>query len=171
MKRTIAVLVLALSLGATAALAQPAPAPRAPMHPQMHQQMMAKLNLTDAQKEQMAKLRAEFQKKMIAQRAKIQSLRVDLRTEIGADNPDRAAIEKTTKNISELQAQGKMDLIDHLFAVRSILTPEQQKTFKAHLMSLAGEMRERAMGRMMGRMGRMGHGMDNGGPDMPDMGE
>jgi Spy/CpxP family protein refolding chaperone len=163
MKRILGVLVLTLAFGAAGVMAQPEPAPRAPMHPQMHWQMMAKLKLTDQQKQEMAKLRDEFQKKMIAQRARIQSLRVDLRSEIAADTPDRAAIEKTTKGISDLQAQEKMDLIDHLFAVRSMLTPDQQKIFKQEMMDRMSEMRGQMRGRMMEWMGRRGPGTMHGG--------
>ncbi len=168
MKQRIVVIVLGLALVAGAAYAQPAPGGRGQAGPGVHRAMMDRLNLTDQQKQEIGKLRAEFQKTMIAQRAKVQSLRVDLRTEIAADAPERAAIEKTTQAISGIQAQMKMDLINHLFSVRAQLTPEQQKIWKSELMQIGGRMRQMARGGMMGarmgmRMGgRMGAGMGAG---------
>ncbi len=168
MNQRIVAFVLGLALIAATGFAQPGTAPRGQAGPPARRQMMERLNLTDQQKQDVGKLRAEFQKTMIAQRAKVQSLRVDLRTEIAAENPDRAAIEKTTQAISGIQAQMKMDLINHLFSVRALLTPEQQKTWKNELMQIGGRMRQMGRGGMMGarmgmRMGgRMGAGMGAG---------
>ncbi len=160
MKHRFAVVLLTLSLGTAGVMAQPASSGTAPMpeghprRPMMRERMMEELNLTDQQKLDIAKLRATFEKKMIAQRAKVQSLRVDLRTEVMADNPGRSAIEKTTQAISELQAQGKMDLIDHLFSVRALLTPDQQKHMKRQLGRLVDEFQG-----MKGKHGGWGAGM------------
>lgn len=157
MKRQFVALVLGLALVAATGFAQPDPGDKGPAGQNMRRQMVERLNLTDQQKQEIGKLRAEFQKTMIANRAKVQSLRVDLRTEIAADNPDRGAIEKTTQAISSVQAQMKMDLIGHLFAVRALLTPDQQKIFKNELMQIGGRMHQMVRNRMMGGMGaRMG---------------
>ncbi|HTY01121.1 MAG TPA: periplasmic heavy metal sensor [Bacteroidota bacterium] len=157
MKRQFVALVLGLALVASTGFAQPDPGGKGPAGQNMRRQMVERLNLTDQQKQEIGKLRAEFQKTMIANRAKVQSLRVDLRTEIAADNPDRGAIEKTTQAISSVQAQMKMDLIGHLFAVRALLTPDQQKIFKNELMQIGGRMHQMVRNRMMGGMGaRMG---------------
>lgn len=161
MTHRLPVVVLALLLGGAAAIAQPGPGPaaRRPAGPAMRHQLMERLNLTDQQKDQIAKLRADFQKKMIAQRAKVQSLRVDMRTEIGSDNPDRATIEKISRNINDVQGQMKLDRIDHLFAVKAVLTPEQQKTFKDEMMQLGGRAGNRMHRHLMGGMGNgMGPG-------------
>lgn len=161
MTHRLPVVVLALLLGGATAIAQPGPGQAAhkPAGPAMRHQLMERLNLTDQQKEQIAKLRADFQKKMIAQRAKVQSLRVDMRTEIGSDDPDRATIEKISRNINDVQGQMKLDRIDHLFAVKAVLTPEQQKTFKNEMMQLGGRAGSR-VGRHL--MGGMGNGMGPG---------
>ena len=137
---------IGLSLSLAAAQPEPAPAPQAgPPGPglgKMHRQMMAKLNLTDQQKTQVEKLRADFEKKSIDTQAKIRTLQVDLRTAALADNPDKGAIQKIVGSISDLQNRQKMELIDHLFAVRSVLTPEQQKVWKSELMQIGAGMRE-----------------------------
>lgn len=162
MTRRLAVVIFALLLGGAAAVAQPGqgPGPRMATGPAMRHEMMQRLNLTDQQKDQIAKLRADFQKKMIADRAKIQELRVDMRTAIASDNPDRTAIEKISRSINDIQGQMKLDRIDHLFAVRGILTPEQQKTFRNEMMRL-GEQARSWDGRHP--MGGMGKGMGPGG--------
>jgi hypothetical protein len=64
------------------------------------------------------------------------------------------------KEVSELQYQEKLNGLDHLFAVKAILTPEQQKMWKEHMKQMGPEMRERMMGRMMGKgmERKQGHG-------------
>jgi Spy/CpxP family protein refolding chaperone len=86
-----------------------------------------RLNLTDAQKEQIGKLRTEFQKQQIAQRSKLQLSRIELHELMRADNPDKSAIEKKIQESSQMQAQQRIARMNHLLAVRNLLTPEQQK--------------------------------------------
>jgi nickel and cobalt resistance protein CnrR len=117
----------------------------------MHGKMMEALNLTDQQKGQMEKLRTELEKKQVAVQGKIAVLRVDLKELFQAENPDRSAIEKKMKEVSDLQHQLKINGLDHLFAVKGILTPDQQKIWKKHLL----EMGEERMGMGMERGGRM----------------
>ena len=168
MVRHIVILLACTVLSLSAAAAQPASRPgERPERPgmgMMHARMMQDLKLSDQQKEQMQKLHADFQKKQIATRAKIQTLRVDLRSTAMADNPDRGAIEKIVSNISDLQKQQKMDRIDHLFAVRSILTPDQIKIFKSHMMQIGGGMRDGMRKRVIERRVMQG-ALPDGGPD------
>ena len=127
-----------------------------------HESMMEKLKLSDQQQAQMRKLRLEFAKKEVQLHAKIQLARLDMRDLIGADQPDRSAIEKQVKEISDLQYQQKLDLIDHLFAVKAILTPDQVKIWKEQLKERHGMFREQRMGTRR-RQGMMGEGMMGGG--------
>jgi Spy/CpxP family protein refolding chaperone len=60
-----------------------------------------------------------------------------------AASPDKGAIEKKMKEVSELQFQEKVNGLDHLFAVRAMLTPEQQKLWKELMKNAGPEMRER----------------------------
>jgi Spy/CpxP family protein refolding chaperone len=111
-------------------------------------EMMEALKLTDPQKEQMAKLRTELEKKQVAIQGKIAVIRVDLKELFQAENPDRGAIEKKMKEVSDLQHQLKVNGLDHLFSVKGILTPEQQKIWKKHMLTMG----EERMGMMQGRM-------------------
>jgi Spy/CpxP family protein refolding chaperone len=101
-------------------------------HPRVGR-MMENLNLTDQQEQQMQKLRLEFAKARTQTAARITAARLDLAGVLMADAPDRAAIEKGLKGISDLQHQQKLNFVDHLFAVRAILTPEQQNLWKKHM--------------------------------------
>lgn len=91
-----------------------------------------KLDLTESQQSQFQKLRLEHEKKMLQGRNKVQEARLDLKALYLAEKPDRSAIEKTLKSISDLQHQQKMAMVDHWFMVHSMLTPEQQKIWKNH---------------------------------------
>jgi len=135
--------------------AQPAEG-RRPMErmQEMKHDFMSKLALTDQQQKDMQKLRIDLEKKQTQLTAKIRTERLDLRSAFLADNPDRAAIEKGLKSISDLHYQMKLNRLDHWYAVKAMLTPEQQKTWKQGLDKFMSEMGGRRAGMM-----RQGHGM------------
>ena len=169
-QRTMLTLLMAAALSAPV-LAQPAPQgerqdpqdrhpgrgeamsreddERMPGHDGMR--MMESLKLTEAQKGQMEKLRTELEKKQVTIHGKIAVLRVEMKELVQADNPDRNAIEKKMREVSDLQYQLKVNGLDHQFAVKGILTPEQQKIWKKHLLRMG----EEQMGMEMERAGRM----------------
>jgi len=175
MKRILVALVAMLVACGGAVYAQSA-APHGQSHARSMQhgprQMMAKLNLSDKQKEEATKLRTDLEKSMVGVQSKIKLARIDLRTLVSADSPDRSAIEGKLKEISDLQYQAKKLAADHAFDFYALLTPEQQKTFKGGLMRMLGSggmMRGRGMrwgGRMMGEGGMMRDGgmMGDDGP-------
>jgi Spy/CpxP family protein refolding chaperone len=114
-------------------------------------EMMEELKLTDAQKGQMEKLRTELEKKQVAVQGRIAVLRVELKELFQAENPDRGAIEKKMKEVSDLQHQLKVNGLDHLFAVKGILTADQQKLWKQHMLKMG----EERFGLGMGPEGKM----------------
>ncbi|HUI66579.1 MAG TPA: Spy/CpxP family protein refolding chaperone [Bacteroidota bacterium] len=122
-------------------------------------EFMERLKLTDAQKADMMKLRSSMEKSMIEVQAKIKLARVDLRALVAADSPDRSTIENKIKEINDLQFQSKKVMVDHLFDAYNLLTPDQRKTFKEHMMrNLMGPWRpmagaRRGMGTMHAPMG------------------
>lgn len=158
MKKLVAVLFMAAMT--TIAFAQPepgmgmgkGPGPGDGARPMRgRQELMAKLKLTDDQQAQMEKMRFDVQKKQTALQAKVRIARLEMQELFGAANPDKAAIEKKMKEVSELQYQEKLNGLDHLFSVKAILNPEQQKIWKDHMKQAGPEMRERVMERLMGR--------------------
>lgn len=122
-----------------------------PMHER--KDMMAKLNLTEDQRAQVQKIRFDLQKKQTALQSKIKIARLEIQELFAAASPDKGAIEKKMKEVSDLQLQEKLNGLDHMFAVKAILTPEQQKTWKMHMKAGGPEMPGRMMERKMGRKG------------------
>ncbi len=110
--------------------------------------LVEKLNLTDTQKTDFEKLNADFAKQRVEQQAKIKIAAIDLHALMKADSPDRSAIEKKVKEISDLQAHNRMFGVDHWFSVNTILNPDQQKIWKSVL--------DRPLrGRFAARMGQL----------------
>jgi Spy/CpxP family protein refolding chaperone len=147
--------VVALIIFAQIALAQPpgGPAgrgaccmPNRPLGPGA--EFMKDLNLSEKQMDDLHALRTAFEKVMIETQSQIRLLRVDIRELAGTEKPDRQAIEKKLRDISDLQLKEKLALVDHLFQAKSILTPEQQKKFRGHM-----------IGRLLGDGGMTGEGM------------
>jgi Spy/CpxP family protein refolding chaperone len=121
-----------------------------------HMAMMQKLNLTDEQQAQIRKLHVDFQKKEIQNEAKIRLARLDLSQMMLLDKPDRAAIEKTIREIGSIQTDTKLARVDQMLAVRNLLTPEQLKTMKQNMMNRMGTMRKRVQIYRRGGSGMLG---------------
>ena len=90
-------------------------------------EMFERLKLTDDQRNQIEKLRIDFQKQQIAQRGKLETAQLELRQLMRADNPDKTAIEKKITEVSQLGAQTRIGHFNQMLSIRKILTPEQQK--------------------------------------------
>jgi Spy/CpxP family protein refolding chaperone len=110
--------------------------------------LVEKLKLSDDQKQQFDVIRTEFQKKQIAVRSKIQSMRLDLRELFRSEKPEKAKIDSQLSEISKLQNELKLNGVAMWFDVNKILTADQQKTWK-----------ERPIMPPPGRGGRGGRGM------------
>ncbi len=154
MFKTIFAVVALAVIGVATTLAQPPNPPhRQKDRPRAEEGFMKKLNLSDAQEVQMKKLRIEMMKKQTQQHARIQSFRLDTKELFLAEKPDRSAIEKNIKGISDAQEQIKLNLLDHWFAVNAILTPEQQKIWKKAPMEFEKQMKGRGREMMGGHRG------------------
>jgi Spy/CpxP family protein refolding chaperone len=137
MKKSLFVVVaLLLGMGGMAlAQQESAPAPKQGQGVQKrimpHRGGVAeKLKLTDDQKAQMRKVNADIEKKLIPIESKIRLARIDMRELMGAEKPDRSAIEKKMKEVSDLEYQVKIINLDRMLTVKGILTPEQLKIWK-----------------------------------------
>jgi Spy/CpxP family protein refolding chaperone len=110
---------------------------------QSRQNFIASLNLTDAQKKDMGKLRTEMEKKAVELRAKAQTARIELRELLMADTPDKSAIGKKMDEVAKREADLRMNRIDGWFETNKLLTPEQQKLWvKALRFGTARAMRQ-----------------------------
>jgi Spy/CpxP family protein refolding chaperone len=157
MKRSRIALITALLSIVTVAFAQPygGPPGRERMNGK-HEQLKEALNLTDQQETQIKKLRLELERKQTQVHSKIQLAHLDVKEMFLSEKIERAAIEKSIKQISELQLQTKMNFVDFWFSANGLLTPDQQKVWKQHVGRIGEGMR-----------GRMRAGMHRGGPMMP----
>ncbi len=155
MKHTrYAMLLSVLVVSASVLIAQP--------RPERGERMMKELGLSDEQTAKIEELRTTHMKSMADQRASVTKAKIDLRSLMSADEPNKAAITSKMKEIADLRLRQETARVDHMFDVRTVLTPEQQKMFREHM----GD-------RMRGHRGRgfrpgrgMGGGMDHDGPRM-----
>ncbi len=126
--------------------------------------LIERLNLTDVQETQMQKLRIGLMKKQTQLRSRVQTLRLDSKELFLADKVDRKTLENNVKAISEVQEQMKLNMVEHFFAVNTILNPHQQKIWKQHAMQM-GERIGAGIRHRMGEQMRMRHDDDMGGPN------
>jgi Spy/CpxP family protein refolding chaperone len=91
------------------------------------------LKLTVEQKKDFDKIHVDMEKQEIAQKAKNETARVELRQLFKADSPDKSAIEKKLNEIAGLEVQMHMIKVNLWFDVNKLLTPEQQKIWKKAL--------------------------------------
>ncbi len=112
--------------------------------------MLAKLNLTQEQKDQVHKLMADTQAQQQADRQQMQKLHEQLRDQIFADGGPSANAGATAQDIGALQAKMIQAHVAMAEKISAILTAEQRK-----------QLREMPMGDMRGMMGpgMMGPGM------------
>lgn len=108
----------------------------------MHEKMMKHLNLTEDQQGQMQKLQIGLMKEQTQHQSKVKTLRLEIKELFLADKVDRGAIEKNVKAITGLQEQMKLGMLNHWFAVNTILNAEQQKTWKKHASAMGQNMGE-----------------------------
>lgn len=125
MKKILPAIVLALFCIGTAGWA--AESDQRPPKEKMTKQFLASLNLTDAQKKDMANVKVETEKRAIELRAKAETSRLELRQLLMADVPDQGAIEKKMSELVKRETDIRMNKIDGWFAANKMLTPDQQK--------------------------------------------
>jgi Spy/CpxP family protein refolding chaperone len=88
------------------------------------------LNLTDEQKAKIEDLNFANRNAMIDLRASMQKAHLKMQHEMMADTPDKARMLAASKEVNAIQGQIADARINHLFALRAVLTPEQVKKFK-----------------------------------------
>ncbi len=162
MKKFIVIVILAVCSLSIAAWAADKDMQKMPRGKQMKKEFIASLNLTDAQKKDLASLKLENEKRGIELRAKAETAKLDLRHLLMADAPDRAGIEKKMAELIKYETDLRMNKIDGWFAANKMLTPDQQKIWIKALR--AGTMQ--AMG---GRNKGMHRPMGEQEPPHPDM--
>jgi len=103
------------------------------MHRPMRNRMMmsfARLDLTDAQKKQLAEVHEKQQRKAIQSRADIDLAQLDMRKAMKAETPNAATINAQIDKISKLRADAQKSRVAAFLEARALLTPEQQKQLR-----------------------------------------
>ncbi len=111
----------------------------------MRERIFDKLNLTDVQKDQIAKLKTGFQKKMIDLKANLQKDMVDLKALRNKDDVTRSEVIASVEKVNKAKNEIALALANHLMDVRDILTPEQRKMVKDHFPGMMEGMRKHKM--------------------------
>ena len=119
-----------------------------------HEQLKEALHLTDQQEAQIRKFHLDLERKQAQAHSKIQLARLDMKEIYLSDKIDRSALEKSIKQVSDLQQELKMNFVDFWFSVNGILSADQQKSWKKHVGMMMHEMGPQLRGRMHG--GRRG---------------
>ncbi len=115
-------------------------------------EMRKRLGITDEQAAKIRQQTLEFRTAEIRSRADLQVKRLELRSLMAADNPDRAAIDKTLQEVGAAQMAAEKNAVDFHLAMKGTLTPEQRQKLQ--------QMRQE-----FGRRGEGQHGP--GGPGGP----
>jgi Spy/CpxP family protein refolding chaperone len=106
---------------------------------------LRQLKLTDDQRKSIDNIRFEFRKKTVDQQARIKTVRLECAELFKAAEPNQSAIQKRVAEISQLQSQQRLLIIDHWFAVNKLLTPDQQMVWKKVSGRLWAEQKARAV--------------------------
>ncbi len=131
MKKLASLPILSLFLIATLCLAYAwaQESPERPLRTRIRG-MFEEINLTEQQKEELAKLRLENHKEMIKLRADLRVLQLDLATLLDAKEPDKTKVYAQIDKINNLSNEITKKHIDFSLKTRAILTPEQWEKMK-----------------------------------------
>jgi Spy/CpxP family protein refolding chaperone len=130
------------------------------------------LKLSDEQRAQAQTLLRNHAKDVIRLRAEIDTMTLDVPPLLEANPVDLAKVKQLFQAIAAKEADLRLSHVTAMQDIRKLLTPEQQKQFRAmpgHMMEGGGMMGRGMMGRgMMGHGGTMSRGgMMGHGPKAP----
>ncbi len=118
--------------------------------PMMGGNMFKMLNLTDAQKDQISKLRTDFQTKMVDLKATLQKDKIALKALAQKDDLTRDEVISSVEAVNKAKNDIAIAFANHLMDIREILTPEQRKIAQKHLSGMFMGMRKHGMMRNFG---------------------
>lgn len=116
-----------------------------------------KAGLTPEQREKIKALREEFRKTQGELHAQLKAKREALRQELDAEKPSREKAEAVSDEMIKIQAQIEKSRLDHIFAIRAIMTPEQFSKIRA-MMEEKRKNREKGKSFNKDRKGHRGDG-------------
>ena len=135
MKRIVTISIITLFLIGTLSLAyiwaqEEAEKPIKRIREKRIEIVREEINLTDQQREEMRKLRAEYQKEMIKLNAELKILRLELQELLEPKEPDKDKIYAHIDKMNNLRTEMSKKRVDFLLKMRTIFTPEQWEKMK-----------------------------------------
>jgi len=109
--------------------------------------MWAELNLTAEQEAQFKEINARHAPARRENAQRIEELREKINQEILRDKPSKSMLIQYAGTIGELQKKMSLASVNHLLDVKSVLTPEQFKTFVSMSSATTGGRRGGSGGR------------------------
>jgi Spy/CpxP family protein refolding chaperone len=123
----------------------------------------SELNLSDEQTDAMKKIKTKSAKDMVDLTSALKKKRIDMRSIMYEDEPDRSAMEKLMREMSDLTIQKKLLAFDTRQSIKNLLDDEQKEKFKKMRKKRGRGMKSGKKGPMRGRMnGNMHEGMREG---------
>jgi len=104
--------------------------------------IIKELNLTEKQKEDISKIRSEYQKKIIDLKADLQKVRIDLKDEMRKVNLDEAKILSLNSKISDLHASIRESRTKMWLDSYKILDDKQKEIWKNSSVNIKDGMRK-----------------------------
>ena len=120
------------------------------------------LDLSEEQRSKAQALLRTHTKEGIRLKAEIDTASVDLQQLLDAQPIDMASVKTTLQTIAGKEADLRLIHITAMQDIHNLLTPEQQKQFRAELRHMMGGGGKMAHGGMRGRGGMRGHGKQMG---------
>jgi Spy/CpxP family protein refolding chaperone len=91
-------------------------------------------DLTDAQKDQMKKIRMEASKTMLPLQAQLEVKSAELKSLLISENPNIAAVNSKIDEIGSLRVQMQKKRVAQQLEIRKLLTPEQRLSFDERML-------------------------------------
>jgi len=137
-RRSILIAVLGLGLLGDAGVSPAAPGTAASRRPQgltilQRREIIARLNLTDTQRQAFKQRKAAFRKRMVELKNDIALKKVDRDNEIEKAAPDKARVRRLTDEIGALQGQMVTEDNNYLVEFEKLLTPAQLEKWRVFL--------------------------------------
>ncbi len=122
------------------------------------------LGLNDDQRAQAQTLMRNHAREIIRLRADTATMQIDVRQLLDADPVDLPKVKQLLQAMAAKEADVRLSHITAMQELRKVLTPEQQKKFRAMQDAMMGDGEMMGPAGMMGQGGMMGRGMMEHGP-------
>ncbi len=100
--------------------------------------LLEDLNLTQEQETKLVDLKFAHQQEVLPLKRDLTKKRIELKSELEKENPNKATLEKLTDEISVLQAKIQKSKLNFLLSLKTVLTPVQWRKVKENFMEEKG---------------------------------